>query len=181
MSIRHIGLCMLREIPAQGLHPLPLHPDRRDSDIGETVRHWEPTHARRFHQRLDGRPFGQAFLGSRSEPLKILRRKPEADRLADRGPVIEDLCDLIAANGQVNSYRALPARPHSLCIRIRRAVAQPGLLFVAGPLGKGATIAFLSPLPTRGRPGSYASRCRDDRWISQGLLNPDRPGPVTKP
>jgi len=90
MGIGEIGLGVLGEIAPQGADALALDADDLDAGVGKAVRNREPAHPCRLHQGLN-RPSGRHALGRlRDKRIKRSGVVPEADRLADVAPVVED-------------------------------------------------------------------------------------------
>lgn len=90
MGVRRINLRVLRQVATERLDALALDAGDRDAGIGERVRDREPAHAGWLHHRLHAVALAEPGRHTGVEGRGIMA---EAQRPADRLPVLEDLGD----------------------------------------------------------------------------------------
>jgi hypothetical protein len=108
-SARSVG-AVLREVAAQRLDALALHARDLDACIREPMGDGEPAHAGGLHHRLHVVGVLEAGDGTGHEGIEGRRIVAEAKRRAERPPVVQDLGDVVAANGEIDADGSLGHR-----------------------------------------------------------------------
>lgn len=103
VGVSEIGLCVLREIAAERLDPLALDPGDRDAGVREPVCDGKPAHTGRLHHRLYDVVLAEPGHSTRDEGVERRGIVAEAQRSAEGSAVLEDLGDMLAADGEVNA------------------------------------------------------------------------------
>lgn len=103
MGVGEIGPGVFGQVAAQRLDALALHPRDRDAGVGEPVGDGEPAHAGGLRHRLHGVALGEAGGRAGDEGVEGDGVVAEAQRPADGSAVLEDLGDVVAADGEVDA------------------------------------------------------------------------------
>ena len=138
LGVGKVGLGVLREVAAQRLDALALDARDLDACIREPMGDGEPAHAGGLHHRLHGVGVAEPGGGAGNEGIEGRRVVPKAQRRAERPPVLEDLGDVIAANGEIDADGSVGHREAPWLGKNRAPLAQSGPSSVAAAPGEAA-------------------------------------------
>ena len=110
MRVGEIGLGVLGEVAAERLDALALHPGDGDAGVGKPMSDGEPAHAGGLHHRLNDITVSESGSRAGDEAVQRCGIMPEAQRTADGTAVLEDLGDVLAADGEVDADGSLGHR-----------------------------------------------------------------------
>lgn len=152
VRVGEIGLGVFGEVASKRLDPLALDAGDGDTGVGQPVGDGEPTHAGRLHHRLHGIALGEAGRRAGDEGVEGSGIVTEAQRPADGSAVLEDLGDMLAADGEVDADGSLG---HREVLGLGELHAEGTVrLVICGRLGpKGGDAAIMLLLPPSARPG----------------------------
>lgn len=126
LGVGEIGLGVLREVAAQCPDALALHARDLDARIRKPMGDREPAHAGRLHHGLHAVGVLEAGGGAGNEGIEGRRVVSEAQRWAEGSSVLEDLGDVIAADGEIDADGSVGHREAPWLGKNRAPLAQSG-------------------------------------------------------
>jgi hypothetical protein len=122
---------VLREVAAQCPGTLALHARDLDTRIREPMGDREPAHAGGLHHRLHAVRLAEPGGGAGNEGVEGCWVVAEAQRRTEGSSVLEDLGDVIAADGEIDADGSLGHREAPWLGKNRAPLAQSGPSSVA--------------------------------------------------